>query len=129
MWAQIRPLHGRRHRAHARRGHLLRHIGAGLLDRRECRGHGDRRRERRRARHGDDPAGYLADVSATFGAVEADGYAVSGVVAKSPCAASCARRSVTSEAMAAQATTAEIFGVPVVYALGGLWPAARWRRS
>ena len=68
------------------------------------------------------PAGYLADVSATFGAVEADGFSVNGVVAKSAVRGKLRAAQITSEAMAAQATTSEIFGVPVVYALGGLWP-------
>jgi HK97 family phage major capsid protein len=69
-----------------------------------------------------NPSGFLADISAVFGTVEADGFTVNGVVAKQAVRGMLRGAQLTSEAMASQATTNEIFGVPVVYALGGLWP-------
>jgi HK97 family phage major capsid protein len=69
-----------------------------------------------------NPSGVLADISAVFGTVEADGFTVNGVVAKQSVRGMLRGAQLTSEAMASQATTNEIFGVPVVYALGGLWP-------
>jgi HK97 family phage major capsid protein len=69
-----------------------------------------------------NPAGLLADISATFATVEADGFMVNGVVTKPAVMGLLRAAQITSEAMAAQATTNEVFGVPVTYALGGLWP-------
>ena len=69
-----------------------------------------------------NPAGYLADISAVFATVEADGFTVDGVVAKTSVRGALRAAQITSEAMASQTTTNEVFGVPVVYALGGLWP-------
>lgn len=69
-----------------------------------------------------NPAGFPADLSAVFATVEADGFTVDGVVAKTSVRGLLRAAQITSEAMAAQASTSEVFGVPVVYALGGLWP-------
>jgi len=69
-----------------------------------------------------NPAGLLADISATFATVEADGFTVDGVVTKAGTRGLLRSAQITSEAMSSQATTTEVFGVPVVYALGGLWP-------
>ena len=68
------------------------------------------------------PAGIAADISAVFAMVEADGFTVDGVVTKSAVRGLLRAAQITSEALAAQTSTSEIFGVPVVYALGGLWP-------
>jgi HK97 family phage major capsid protein len=69
-----------------------------------------------------NPAGIAADISAVFATVEADGFSVDGVVTKTSVRGLLRGAQITSEALAAQTSTNEIFGVPVVYALGGLWP-------
>jgi hypothetical protein len=69
-----------------------------------------------------NPAGFPADVSGVFATVEADGFTVNGVVTKAAVRGLLRASQITSEAMAAQTAPGEIFGVPVIYALGGLWP-------
>lgn len=69
-----------------------------------------------------NPAGIAADISAVFATVEADGFTVDGIVTKSSVRGLLRGAQITSEALAAQTSTNEIFGVPVVYSLGGLWP-------
>lgn len=69
-----------------------------------------------------NPAGIAADISAVFATVEADGFTVNGMLTKASVRGLLRGAQITSEALAAQTSTNEIFGVPVVYALGGLWP-------
>ena len=69
--------------------------------------------------------GVAADLSALFARVEADGYDVNGVVA-SPVVRSYLRnaRDVDGQPLSdIQGNAERIYGVPVTYAMRGLWPA------
>jgi hypothetical protein len=70
------------------------------------------------------PAGLLGDISLTFAKVEEDGFDVKAAVSKAATRGALRAAMITSEAMAAQATTNEVWGVPITYAMGGLWPTS-----
>lgn len=69
-----------------------------------------------------NPAGLLADVNATMAMVEADGFPVNRMVANPALRAQVRSTQLTSETAASMIGDSSLFGVPVTYGAGGLWP-------
>lgn len=68
--------------------------------------------------------GIAGDISNAFGLVEADGYTVDGVVAKSLYRGLLRNaRDVNGTPLAETSAQGTIYGVPIAYAMPGLWPS------
>jgi HK97 family phage major capsid protein len=66
--------------------------------------------------------GISADISDLFGVVEADGYAVDGLVAKRALAGLLRNARDANGVLLSEVSGGTIYGVPIVYAMDGLWP-------
>jgi HK97 family phage major capsid protein len=71
-----------------------------------------------------DAGGIAADVSALFGVVEADGFVVSGLVANGIYKGLLRNARDANGVLLSEVSGGTIYGVPIQYAMTGLWPVA-----
>ena len=72
---------------------------------------------------GPDEGGVSGDISNLFSTVEADGYEVTGVAAKGTLRGALRNARDANGVLLSEVSQGTIFGVPIQYAMGGLWPA------